>query len=543
MVDFHFMIFSSQEKKISLNKNDRLANVIECLVGVKAKKVILEVPQNSKLGLNIENFEILKKEANTKKLELVIESADDRILELATSAGLKAYHPIFGTQEKVVVDILPRQPFPLKRAEGKEIKLKEEKKEEKKIKKEVGEKEKPVALERLEAKKERPKQRLRFKWRWLLIIVSIAGLIFGGYELVVNILPKVNITLQFQKTPVDFEKNITVASQFFKINVAGADIEVPGELLIFKQNTQLTQPASGKEEVVVKASGRLVIFNAYSSQPQVLVAGTRFQSPEGKIFKLTDRMTIPGAEIINGEIKPSQIEVSVIADQAGADYNLSPTSWRIIGFKGTPKYEKIYAQSTKSMSGGFTGEKPVPTSADIDKIKTNLEETLKTSLQNQMIMTSADKFKILEGASDFKMPKEEVSSQADEQGNFSIFGEAQQRYLVFEESTLKEALVQKIKSENINGIDVKILEFNFDYREIKADFEQKKMDFKVKGRIVFAPVFEPQIFKNQIANLDEKSLRSLLSSLSQLENAKISFWPFWVNHVPQNSGNIEINVE
>jgi len=69
------------------------------------------------------------------------------------------------------------------------------------------------------------------------------------------------------------------------------------------------------------------------------------------------------------------------------------------------------------------------------------------------------------------------------------------------------------------------------------------MDFKVKGRIVFAPVFEPQIFKNQIANLDEKSLRSLLSSLSQLENAKISFWPFWVNHVPQNSGNIEINVE
>jgi len=293
------MIFSHSEKKISLQKGEGLKNVLSRLRSLKAERLILEIPLDSKLGLDIENFEALKKEAKARKWTLVVESTDDRILELAAAAGLEVHHPIFGTQEKVVADIIAHKTSFAKRIKGKEIKLKEEKKEEKKIKEE---KEKLFSIAHLETKKEKtkPSFRLKFKWSRLLIIFIIASLIFGGYELAVNILPRAVITLQFQKRVINFEKEIVSGSQIFKSNTAGESLEIPGELLIFKQNTQLSWPATGKEKVEEKASGRLTIFNAFSSQPQVLIAGTRFQSPEGKIFRLTDRITIPGAKINNG---------------------------------------------------------------------------------------------------------------------------------------------------------------------------------------------------------------------------------------------------
>ena len=62
-----------------------------------------------------------------------------------------------------------------------------------------------------------------------------------------------------------------------------------------------------------KAQGTLTIYNAYSSAPQTLVATTRFVTPDGKIFRLTNEVTVPGAKITNGQIVPSSINAPIAA--------------------------------------------------------------------------------------------------------------------------------------------------------------------------------------------------------------------------------------
>ncbi len=73
---------------------------------------------------------------------------------------------------------------------------------------------------------------------------------------------------------------------------------------------------------------------------------TRFLALDGKIFRLTKGITVPGAKIVEGKIIPSSIEAAVIADQPGEAYNIGPVSrFSIPGLKGTPKYEAFYAES------------------------------------------------------------------------------------------------------------------------------------------------------------------------------------------------------
>jgi hypothetical protein len=51
-------------------------------------------------------------------------------------------------------------------------------------------------------------------------------------------------------------------------------------------------------------------------------------------------------------VQPGAIEAEVIADQAGSDFNIDPTDFKIPGFSGGPKFDKFYAKSSKSFSGG-----------------------------------------------------------------------------------------------------------------------------------------------------------------------------------------------
>ena len=47
-------------------------------------------------------------------------------------------------------------------------------------------------------------------------------------------------------------------------------------------------PASGEQNVSLKAQGTITIYNAYSSSPQSLVATTRFVTPAGEDIPLRE---------------------------------------------------------------------------------------------------------------------------------------------------------------------------------------------------------------------------------------------------------------
>ena len=104
------------------------------------------------------------------------------------------------------------------------------------------------------------------------------------------------------------------------------------------------------------------------------MATTRFVTPDGKLFRLVSSVTVPGAQVTNGQIVPSSIDAPVAADQPGDAYNVGPVNKLTIpGFQGSPKYNAFYGQLASGTSGGFVGTKAVPTAADITSGKDKSE--------------------------------------------------------------------------------------------------------------------------------------------------------------------------
>lgn len=115
-------------------------------------------------------------------------------------------------------------------------------------------------------------------------------------------------------------------------------------------------PAQGTERVDEKAVGNITVYNEYSADSVRLIKNTRFETPDGLIFRIPESVVIPGRR---GTV-PGQVTVTVFADQTGEKYNIGPVEkFTLPGLKSTPDmYAGVYARSTAPMSGGFSGERP-----------------------------------------------------------------------------------------------------------------------------------------------------------------------------------------
>ena len=95
-----------------------------------------------------------------------------------------------------------------------------------------------------------------------------------------------------------------------------------------------------------KARGTLIISNEYSSDTQPLIATTRFETGDGKIFRLAESVTVPGVTIVDGKRQPGIVEAVVIADAPGMPTMSLRPILRLSGSKAD-RNMKIRARSNK----------------------------------------------------------------------------------------------------------------------------------------------------------------------------------------------------
>ncbi len=568
------------EKKIFLDKNDDLNKAVDLLISDSADKIILNIPKNSVLGLSVHNFQVLERESETAGKELVIESVDEKILDLASLATIPSVNPVFKTKERVVTDVLPpeadKEEKPAKKTRAgvkKTEEIEEKKPKQARVRKK---KETPIKISSVALKEEEeglrepiemmedivpkreseevveyvpdPKMEEKMKKKsgrgarfWTIVVSTLVIVATLGYFAVVDILPKVTINVSIRKTTVPFSSAVILDVDNSVPAFSGDAISLPGQLSTAKNNLNMSFPATGSSTVSTKAGGTLSVFNAYSAQAQTLVVNTRFESPEGKIFRLVKRVAIPGAKIANGKTTPSSIEVQVIADQPGPEYNVPPSEgWKIPGFKGTPRYDKFYAEAKTSMTGGSSGNQIIPTPGDIKQAKGEIEDVLKNSLKSQTLILNSQNLKLFDDASAFNVTSENISSVADKDGNFSIFAAGELKQMVFDERMLRDAIV---KLAATSTSDVKIDDFSMNYSTNTVDLALGKMTFSVSGTLVYEPRIDFDAFKNEILGYDANALKAKIFALPDLEKANISFWPFWVDSVPKRGARVNIVVE
>lgn len=300
--------------------------------------------------------------------------------------------------------------------------------------------------------------------------------------------------------------------------------------------------AQGAKIKAVKASGIIRVYNGYSTASQTLVATTRFLSDDGKLFRTPKRVVIPGGHYEGGKLVSGFLDIEVVADQPGEEYNIDPSTFSIPGLAGTPKYTAFYAKSFEPMKGGEKKEVPQVTQKDLDKAQEILTEralaesgiALKDSISSKdyVIINEAVTTKVV----DFKADAE-AGREIDK---FSAQVKVLAGAIIFKESELKNFARNYIQGSF--SPEEKLIEqsLQIDYSLESADLSKNELVLKlvISAQSQSAPG-EIQL-KEIIKNKNAEEIKNILKGFPQIEKARVELWPFWVSSAPENLDRIEV---
>jgi hypothetical protein len=318
---------------------------------------------------------------------------------------------------------------------------------------------------------------------------------------------------------------------------------LPVRLVEKEQEVVFTVNATGASlGTAQKAHGTVVISNRFSTEAQSLVATTRLEAPDGKIFRLVSGVVVPG--MTNSQ--PGIIEASVIADQVGTGYNIPATTFTIPGFKGSPKYEKFSAQSSKAMSGGgdATGtDLRVISKEDLEKAESQAKEKAKETYLNAVKPELLSGERVLEENLDIvalgnmALPLSgTVATSFEYKNTFKVRG------FIFSEDAIKQKILES-GEQTLDGVTFRPTAITLSYGEAIPDYDAKKVRLKVHAVVESESVVDKDKLLNAILGKNTTEINDLLGSFPEIKKVEIVFKPQWFSSsIPTAKSRVIITV-
>lgn len=410
---------------------------------------------------------------------------------------------------KKIFDILPPKKFERKKEKTKEEKI---------------------------LKKEKPSFELNKKnKRKLFFLSSIAAAILILIILFSFKFSKAEVKIWPETEVKSFETTITI-----DVNRENSDFRnniLAGKVFEIEKNFSEDFSSSGK--LLKRAEGIIRLYNGFTTNSENWLAGTRFVSSDGKLFTSKDRIAVPGAEMRNGKIVPSYVDVPVIASEGGSDYNIEPSHFSIIAFRGTPRYYDFYGESLQPMTGG--GEVSQVKSDDLEKAERVLtekaEKELKDSLRNEIpagFVFLEDIFSI-EVLDKFSPAKEGMEL---ERFNFQVQGKISN--ISFEKKEIEKFIEQFVLTQ-ITQEELMFKEsLEIEYLPEVIDFTSGKLTVSLNFSVKIYPEINISSLKKALMGKSLNETDIFLKNQPQIIKTEIHLFPFWLNSLPNNSEKIEV---
>ena len=526
------------------------------MIHVKSDTIILNIPKDSVLGRSVNNFHVLKREGNTAGKTLMIESIDDHILELASLATITAINPVFQKKERAVSDILPRASVLLKKkrslldAASKKLDLRDQNsflentekdrvvsrdlREDNEIFDETAEE---GSVHTSKKTKKRSHRRRTLLFVLSSVLLGLALCIYLGWF----VLPRATVTVTLKQKTVPFEQLVEISQNNTKSGMRESTVLLRGQLMVSQGNISL--PVSGIDETTKDpsyAEGVVSIVNEYGTSPQKLVATTRFETPDGKVFRLRSGITVPGGKMVGGVLKPGIIDAEVIADKPGEQYNIGPVErFSIPGFKGTPRFDKFYGFSKADMVGGSSALSlsSVSTSTNGESEQSIIEK-LQTSLETKMQILDSAKLTIPDGARLFTVTKKDI--QTSSSGPL-LYVEGTLKEIGFNEKDLYDVLGAYLVKEA--GEKMRVRKVNLSYSTSTPNFSSGSVLMKVKGDIIYESDTDIDALKISVLGKSTNEVKAYMLSVPGVESAKITFRFPWTVKIPKSESKVDFIIE
>jgi hypothetical protein len=335
-------------------------------------------------------------------------------------------------------------------------------------------------------------------------------------------------------------------SQNFSAVKDGSSSELPFDLVVISGEENKTIEGGEEEDVSTKAVGTVILYNAFGSLPQRLNIDTRLEGSNGKIYKTKKAIVVPGMK--GGT--PGSVEVEIYAAEAGTEYNSSPLDFKILGFKGTPKYEKFYGRSKGDIKGGFSGKQRQV--SDVEKAK--LLEELKSALKLKLSQKARDQMPpgfILFKDAVFLTINEENFNSSSSTNMIPVSVKGTLYGILFEEKALTKKIMEKsFPSDKESDVYIKnIRDFSFSIpggatsEESNNVFENlKAFNFHLSGTSSLIWRVDEAKLANDILGKKKKDFNQILSEYPNIASANLSLRPFWKRSLPEKKESIKVVV-
>ena len=382
-----------------------------------------------------------------------------------------------------------------------------------------------------------PETLRRNKPRYRLWSVAIISLVFFLFALSYMFL-EVTITINPKIKEIVLNENLSAGKD------GGAEALSFDLIVISGEENKIAQ-ATEEKDVLEKAQGVVLIYNAFSSASQRLDIDTRLEGSNGQIYKTVKQIIVPGMK----DNIPGSMEVGIYGEKAGEEYNSDPLDFTIFGFKGMPKYSKFYARSKGEITGGFKGKASII--SDAQKLAALNE--LKTALQTKLFKKATDQIPngliLFKDAVFLKVDDSNVDLASSKDNLLSVklkgtlYG-----FLLNEEKLTKkitENYIQKDDDSIVYLPNIRDLTFSlaFPANEDTVSFgDIKNIDFNLSGAAKIVWKLEENRLVTDVLGKSKKDFNQILLQYPNIDSANLVISPFWRMSFPDKIKDIKVIV-
>ncbi|MEI6316636.1 MAG: hypothetical protein WCO65_02850 [bacterium] len=361
----------------------------------------------------------------------------------------------------------------------------------------------------------------------------------------------VSVSFLFQSATVTIvPKTVMVAldstDTFTAIKDSKDATVLPYMVMSLSGDTSITLPATQTKNVSNFATGKVTLFNTYSTTPVKIAKGTQLLGSNSQLYKVNSLVSIPGyiKSKSMGNL-PGSIDVDITAVVPGEVGNIDTANFTIPMYAKRPQAGKIYAKSKTALSGGLSGVLNTIPQASADTAYQTLKDQLKASLIGKEKVQVPPGYLFFEGATVFETDNAVVAPYSkNPEIPLGLHGKLT-AYLI-KQDMLTQSIVQKFVN-NYNNEPVTIpgissLVFVPSSTAPLDPNSDTPITFSFTGTVKIIWKIKTDDIKNTLISKDKSGFSSALAAIPGVEKADLVIKPFWKQSFPDDAKKINVDV-
>jgi hypothetical protein len=318
---------------------------------------------------------------------------------------------------------------------------------------------------------------------------------------------------------------------------------LPYQTVSVTRSSSLSVPAQGTQRVSRPASGVITITNSASAASQRLIANTRFEASDGKIYRIRESVVVPGTTGTGSALKPGTATATVFADSPGPDYNKpAGVTFTIPGFKGDPRYTTFTAVAAAGINGGFIGDEPAVAAADLASAKTTLQQKLDSEVRSAAAAEIPEGFVAVPGTLEVSLSA--LSQAAGEGKNANLTQSATATGVIIRHADLASAIarssVEGYKGEAVLFGDASSMDLAVATTSKRAD---GTITLSLTGQASLVWQFDQSALVTALVGKSKDQFQTVIESFRPaIKDADARVRPFWQGKFPDDPERIKIKV-